>query len=387
MAAVKARMPDGYQPQGITLGAFQLLPSLGINGGYDSNITATNVNPKEDWLLLVRPAALLESTWMRHYLAFDSYFESGSYAKYSDADYQNYSVGARGRYDISADMELSSYVRWSHLNELPGDDEVDTGIQEPLSYDQTLAGVALYKKFNRLWARAQFDFQDRDFENYLNGAPTDQAYRTGQTYTTGGRIGYEISPLTSVFVGGSYIDYDMEDDNYDASEWKAITGLQFEPSRIMRGEAFVGYGEWTSDSGYLDNVPKFTYGGVLEWYTTPLLTTTFTASQEVLTSNYYYNGEIGSAVLSSNFGVRMDYELRRNIVLSGWFNYQNQDYYDFPRDDDTYVAGAAVKYLINRYVTAQLNYTYTDFDTNFNGINGAESFTRNVVMGGVTLKY
>ncbi|HEY9215513.1 MAG TPA: outer membrane beta-barrel protein, partial [Ancylobacter sp.] len=84
LAGVADRKPEGYTPAGIPVGSFVFLPSLFLSSGYDTNITATNSNEKEDWLFIVRPAFQLQSNWTRHYLSFDSYFESGSYAKYSD---------------------------------------------------------------------------------------------------------------------------------------------------------------------------------------------------------------------------------------------------------------------------------------------------------------
>lgn len=120
---------------------------------------------------------------------------------------------------------------------------------------------------------------------------------------------------------------------------------------------------------------------------TPLVTATFTAGQEVLTSNFVYEGFNGSAVVSSTAGVRLDYEFRRNIILSSWFNYLNQDYDEYPRDDNQYAVGAELKYFINRFAVAKFNYAYTDFDTNFNNINGAESYTRNVFTAGLMLAY
>ncbi|MCJ8141378.1 outer membrane beta-barrel protein [Ancylobacter sp. A5.8] len=385
LAPVGERM--AYKPDGVQVGSFTLLPALGLSTGYDTNITATNTNTKEDWLFIVRPSLLLRSDWTRHMLLLDTYFESGSYAKYSDADYQNYSFGARGRIDVTDDFYLTSFLRWSHLNELPGDDEVDTGLTEPLGYDQTVAGVGLRKDFNRMWVTADFKFRDRDFDNFVDGVPSNQQYRDGQTYTVSGRVGYEISPLTSLFVGGGNSWYNMEDSDYNATQWNVVGGVVFEPSRLMRGEAYIGYGEWTSDNGDLSRVPNVNYGLDLAWFVSPLLTVTFSGAQEVLTSNYNYLGFDGSAVLNSTFGVRADYELRRSIILSGWFNYENQNYEDFARDDDQYVYGAQVRYVMNRYAEWKLNYSYTDFDTNFNGINGAESYTRNVILGTLTLTY
>ncbi|GLK74748.1 hypothetical protein GCM10017643_48670 [Ancylobacter dichloromethanicus] len=387
-AGVLDRQPVNYMPLGVPVGSFILFPTLKLETGYDSNITAANSNEKESWLFTVRPAFDLRSDWTRHFLAFDSYFESTSYARYSNADYENYAAGARGRVDVTTDFNIGGYARFAHLNELPGDDETNAdNLGEPLPYNQTTAGVSFDKRFNRLWTTGGFDFRYRDFANWLDGEPTDQSYRDGSDYEVNGRIGYQISPLTSVFVGGTYHWFDVENDDFNSNEYTVITGIQLEPSRLTRGEAFIGYYDWKSDNGYLDGSSGLTFGGNLQWFITPLVTATFTAGQQVTTSNFEYDGITGSAVVSSNAGVRLDYEFRRNIVVSGWFDYLNQDYDEFPRVDNQYVVGAELRYFINRFSVAKINYSFTDYQTNFNNINGAENYIRSLVTAGVTLAY
>ncbi|WP_428031581.1 outer membrane beta-barrel protein [Ancylobacter sp.] len=387
-AAVMDRQPVNYLPLGVPVGSFVLFPTLKLETGYDTNITAANKNEKESWLFTVRPAFDLQSDWARHFLAFDGYFESTSYASYSNADYENYAGGARGRIDVTGDFNIGGYARYAHLNELPGDDETNVdNLGDPLPYDQITAGVSFDKQFNRIWTTGGFDYRDRDFANYLDGEPTDQSYRDGSDYKFAGRVGYELSPMTSVFAGGSYQWFDVEDKNYNSSEYRVITGIQLAPSRLTRGEAFIGYYDWKSENGYLDGSSGLTFGGNIQWFISPLVTATFTAGQQVMTSNYEYDGITGSAVVSSNAGVRLDYEFRRNIVISGWVDYLNQDYDEFPRVDNQYVIGAELRYSINRFSIAKINYSFTDFDTNFDNINGAEDYVRNMITAGVTLAY
>lgn len=236
-ASVLDRQSVNYLPLGVPVGSFILFPTLGVSESYDTNITASNNNEKEDWILTVRPAFDLQSDWARHFLAFDGYFESATYAKYSDASYEDYAIGTRGRIDVTSDLDVGGYVRYAHLNELPGDDETNVNnLGDPLPYDQVTAGVNFDKQFNRFWVKGGFDFRYREFDSWLGGEPTDQSYRNGDDYLVSGRVGYELSPLTSVFVGGSFHWFDMQDADFNADEYRVITGLQFEPTRLTRGE-------------------------------------------------------------------------------------------------------------------------------------------------------
>lgn len=386
LLSVGDRAAAAVNSPGVALSSFTILPSLYVGEGYNDNITATNTNEKADWVFTVRPAVTVKSDWTQHYLGFDGYFQSGSYAKYSNADYQSYSVGTNGRLDVTGDFEIIGYARFAHLNELPGDDETDTNLTAPLPYDQTTAGIGFRKSFNRLWTRVLFDFRDRAFADNIDGIPTDQSYRDGQDYKLSGRVGYNISPLTSVFLGASYDWSFMENTDYNAEQYTLTTGLEFQPSRLTRGEVYVGYSYWDAE-GNIDSVPHFTYGANLDWFATPLLTINFNAKQEVLTSDFNYDGLEGSSVLSSTVGVRGDYEWRRDILLSAWFSYQNQNYEDYARDDDQYVAGAEIRYLWNRYATFRLTYNYTDYSSSLNGVNGVEDYQQNLVSAAMVLTY
>ena len=55
------------------------------------------------------------------------------------------------------------------------------------------------------------------------------------------------------------------------------------------------------------------YAANVEWYATPLTTVSFSARRDVEET-----GAAGAATyLSSDLGLRVDHELRRNIILSG----------------------------------------------------------------------
>lgn len=82
--------------------------------------------------------------------------------------------------------------------------------------------------------------------------------------------------------------------------------------------------------------------------------------------------------------MRADYELRRNIIVSGIFAYKEQEYEGNDRTDNKYTYGASLRYLINRYLTSTLNYRYTDFTTN--GID-VDDYNRSVVTAGLKLQY
>ncbi|HSI39144.1 MAG TPA: outer membrane beta-barrel protein [Xanthobacteraceae bacterium] len=383
LAGVRERVHPEYTPLGARLGSFIFYPDLIARVAYDSNITAVGTNEKADTYFLIAPSFKLQSDWVRHALTVDGFLESASYVNYSNADYTNYGIGSSGRLDITPDSTLTGFARYLRGHQLPGEGPTEDEIESPLGFDRTTAGVRWDNQFNRIQTALSFDFLDNQYDSWLDGAPTDQGYRNGQTYTTTGRIAYEISPMTSVFTSAAYEWSDFENSLYDGDEITARVGLNFEPSRLLRGQVYVGYIDWTSDSGYLDDISHFNFGADLAWFATPLLTVTFSADQNVEASNQAG----GSSILVNEAGVRFDYEFRRNVIFAGWFNYNHQDYEDYPRTDEKFIYGTSINYLINRYARAGVEYRYTDFTSNYNGIDGVEDYTRSVVLGTLRLAY
>ncbi len=78
-----------------------------------------------------------------------------------------------------------------------------------------------------------------------------------------------------------------------------------------------------------------------------------------------------------------DYELLRQVILSGVVAYENDNYTQVSRTDNIVSAGASVKYLMNRYVSLVGEYTYSDRRSNLNGFN----FDRHQIGVALTLAY
>jgi hypothetical protein len=253
-AGVADRPQPDYSPVGVRWGSFLFYPALLSSVSYDDNITAVGTNEKADWIFKFRPTLDIKSDWSRHYLSFAIGAESATYANYSSADYVDYFAGGKGRLDITPDMSVSSFLNYLHGHETPGDGQTFNEVTVPVAFDRVDGGIKLDNRFNRLWTSSGFSFRWEDFDEFADGEFIDQTYRNDTTYDAFARVGYDISPLTSVFTQFAYEWTQFEDSLYDGDQYTAAVGLKFEPSRLLRGEFYVGYLDWTSDSGFLDDV-------------------------------------------------------------------------------------------------------------------------------------
>ena len=80
---------------------------------------------------------------------------------------------------------------------------------------------------------------------------------------------------------------------------------------------------------------------------------------------------------------KIDYELRRNIIVSPSINIVYEDYNGIPREDWVVVPGLRLDYLVNRHFSVGARYVYTsrdsnvnvnDFDRHIAGINAKAQF-------------
>lgn len=81
----------------------------------------------------------------------------------------------------------------------------------------------------------------------------------------------------------------------------------------------------------------------------------------------YFKAEqlVTQAAETRAFGIRaqsvqigVDYELRRNVVLSLAGTYENDKFFGSSREDDVYASRSELKYLLNRYFTVSLRHRY-----------------------------
>ena len=85
----------------------------------------------------------------------------------------------------------------------------------------------------------------------------------------------------------------------------------------------------------------------------------------------------------TEFGVTVDHEVLRNVIVNGEARYQNDDFRGGDdREDDTVLLGAGVTYWINRNLSLNAGYDFSERDSNEAG----EDYTVNQVSIGLTLR-
>ena len=374
---VANRARPQYEPLGIRAGAFLIYPELGVSAGYSDNVGFDEDDEESDVVTLIEPSIEFESQWSRHQVALELGSEIAIHADESDEDFEDFFALGDGRIDVSrqTNIETNGQIRFTHEGR---DDPEDAGNDELTDLYEFGGGAALNHQFNRLGITAGFDVLRSVYDD------DDEEDRNGNIYDLLARASYEVSPRFDVFVEGRYNVEDRDDnvdDNgieRDTDGYEGRLGAELDITSVLFGEVFAGYRIQRFDENDFGNEEGVSFGVDLNWNPTLLTSVGFSGQRDFRPTD-----EGGAASnFRTEFGVTIDHEFLRNLVANGEVRYQNDDFRGDDRDDDTIILGAGFTYWINRNLSLNSTYQYSDRDSNQAG----EDFTVNEFLIGFTAR-
>lgn len=370
------RRPD-YDPVGVRLGGFFLLPDLSVQESYNSNIFATPSNEKSDFITSIEPTIDLRSNWNNHALNFHADSRVVRYWDHDDENFTDYTLSADGKVDVLRDFRFLGGAGYQVRHE-PRFSPDNQGGVEPTEYNVTGGNLAMEKEFNRLQFRLDGKAERYRYENVRNaaGVVLDQSGRDRDQYETGLRAGYEIGPLRQVYLLGNYNTREYEKltggFNRDSDGYLLGIGAQYDLTGIVFLDAYAGYRQQKYSDSRLGDMSGWASGMKLTWNVTRLTTLTGTLDRDIEETTLANS----PGYFSTRGEVRADHELLRNLILTASLGYQNDSFEGITRDDDYYLAGLGAKYLINRNFSLSGGYSYRTRESNIPG----SDFDENVLM-------
>lgn len=355
-----------YQPLGLRAGSFMFYPVLEMGVESDSNIFRVPSELEEnDTIFHLDPSVYMTSDWSRHELNAYAWARLGYYDEFSNEDYEDYSVSADGRLDVLRDSYATGYVGFASRHE--GRSSVDNRFgAEPTTFTQAVFGLGYDHTFNRLTVSAAYDYEALDyddvpgiFEAVINNDDRDRKRNEGTL-----RVAYQVRPQFDFFVEGALnaVDYDNTPDDTgrerSSNGYRLNAGASIDITSVLVGDVFVGYLRQEYDDPGLRDIDNTDYGFRLFWYATALTTVTSSLQRSPTETTE----PEASGYLSTALDLRVDHELRRNILLHTAFSYRNNDYEQSvpgrKENEDIFDFSIGGKYLFNRRFYARAEYAY-----------------------------
>ena len=355
---------DPYAPLGVEAGAFLLRPTIETAGGHDDNPNRLPGAKKGSSFLRLRGELDAQSDWSRHALGLRT---SGQIRKYQDEItglQPEFSATATGRLDVTERTQINSELRASIVASRPGDPETTVGVKDEEVGRSAGATLGVAQRFNRFGMRLD-GLVDRftvDDAKLIEGGKIDNSDRAYNQYEARLRGAYELNPALEPFVEAAVVtrDYDKRFSSFDTdpdgggvipdrrrlgSDGYALrSGARFEMSRLVTGEAAIGYGRQTPKDGDLKPVDGLLLDGSIAWAPTGLTTVRFDAKSALQETSLANSG----GVFARNFSLAIEHRLRRNFIVTARAGFDRADYRGAGRRDDAYTHGLDAEYRLTR---------------------------------------
>jgi hypothetical protein len=367
--AVQDRYQPDFDQEPARLGAFNLRSSLGLGVQQNDNIYGLGQNVIEDTILTVTPELNLTSGWTQHLLAAGVRTDVKEYQDNGDESVTDHQAFLTGRYDISPRFSVGGRLEGGQFSEQRYAPASVSNAAEPTRYDRFTSEAFSTWRSDRVQVEGGFGLIRDSYDDVpaivaAAVAPRpviDQDFRDQEESFVRGRLSYAVSPDVAVFIQGRASDIDFGKSNRDAERRTAQVGLSFELSSPWRGDIAVGYTEEKKKAAALQSASfdGLSVDGRLQWFPTELTTVTFNANRYAFDPGLL----VGSSAAFTGGSVRIDHELRRNVVLFGEGRLSSVEFQDVDRTDDTNEFSVGVGYKFNKRVRLDASYTFRNFDS------------------------
>jgi hypothetical protein len=276
-------------------------------------------------------------------------------------------------------------VRLRVATDNPGSPNIQAGLSKYPLYATTGGSLGVEQDFNRLRLQASGNVDRTAYQDsqLTDGESTTNNDRNFNQYGGVGRVSYDLLPGLRPFAeieGDSRVHDTQFDRNgfaRDSSGGYAKAGTTFEFTRLLTGEASIGYERRIYTDPRLEDLKGLLTSASLVWTATPLTTAKFIA----LTSIDETTLPGVSGVLTHTYTVEVDHDFRRWLTAVGKFTWGTLDYQGTRLDRLTSISGDLV-YKLNREFQVKAEVRRDILDSNAPGGSSAST----VVMLGVRLQ-
>lgn len=315
------RLHDAYQPKGVDLGLFLLLPKLELDEAYNTNLFATQTDRKGEFVTVVRPELKLRSRFKEHALNIAVVAEQYLHRQYTNDNRLDADASIDGRYDFSSETQANVFQQFYARHEERGSPDDARGVKPTPTQGLTNRSSVKHQA-GRYTFVGEVGVDRRTFENVTGstGTVVPNQDRDRWEFTTRGRGAYELFPgyaaVTELSVNTRRYDQTFDRNGYqrDSHGYRAEAGIGIDVSQLIRGDFLVGYFSQDYKDPRFKDPKGMSVRATFNW--TPTKLTIIVPAFERTVSETTTAGAV--AIVRSSASVTLRHELERNILLTGY---------------------------------------------------------------------
>jgi hypothetical protein len=374
---VTSREHPEYDPTGIRVGLFTLLPSLDESVGYDDNVTGT-ADPHGS--ALIDTTARLEATsdMSDGSLGGSLSVDNAEYPDQTSQSYTNWTAALGATHDFGQDT-LTIAATHLNLNQTPQDLDVPE-LDHAIAYQVDDVRTSYKIDLGRINIEPGFDVSWYDFDNgSVHGVPYLQSYRDRISYNPSIKADYEFATRRRIVVVVRDTNAQFANalpgiapQNYN--DFSILAGISYDLDGVIGFRLLGGYEQRNFQSALYKTIQAPIAEGAVTWTPTGLTTVNATVARYIEDSS----AEVTVGYTETALRLSVDHELYRNIILNANAGVYLDDYAQGGGQQEFYTVGAGATWRLNRNLRLAADYTYSSRQT-----NNAAVFDAFAPVGGV----
>ena len=357
---------EPFQPVGVKMGSFIVLPEAEIGGLGINNLFRSSSNIRRDVAIDFRPSVRVVSNWARHALEFRATGLTTFHNQFPGEDDRAYLVEARGRIDLTRRANVEGLASQERTQEVRGSINAATRIGDRADIDTSRVSAAYNQRFNRLSIQIRGSLTDTSFSSVRDGNGTilSNAARDNVFKETAARATWAFKPTLGVFSEAvlNQRDYRVapaDGISRNATGDRLRAGISFGTiSQILQGEISAGYAQQHFEDSRLPSISGGIIDANLAWRATKLTSLLVTARSDIVQATTL--GGTGGG-LSQLAGVEVRHAFQRQLIGTAAVTLTKVDYQGITLHETNLTTGAGLEYFFNREVSMFGRYQHIDF--------------------------
>jgi hypothetical protein len=373
-STVMDRPRPEVDPVGVRLGGFRLDAEVFTGLGYSTNLLGTSSGQISGGFLDYGARASIVSDWTENQIGVRGGVANRNYIDNSNLDTFVWDAGVFGRWDAASNLAITGGYTHSRLAyAVQSVDVQQAGISEPVPYDVDEFNIGAVTAFNRVALGVSANYQMYRYQD-VPGPNGDIAPFDFNSLTLGVDTGYELVEGRSITLGLRYQNVDHPDSaasDRNSQTYAALVGFRYDFDGIWSARVAIGYAHREYEGSQFKSFDTPAAEINVTWNPTALTTVNLTVGRSIQESIR----ENAASYISSAGRLRVDHELFRNIIVSGWVGLEGAEYEQPSQEAVQADVGAAVLWLMNRHLATSFDVMYNNRFRHTNGLQGYENTT------------